>query len=300
MNKRRHLLQGLAFISPWIVGFLCFTAYPIAMSFYYSLTNYNVVGRPRFIGLTNYQRLLTADPQFAIAIKNTLYMVFIGLPIWLIIALALAILLNEKGWGTAFFRTLFYLPSVVPVVAASVLWMWVLNPNHGLVNVLLSAVGLDTPGWFTDPNWSKPGLILMGAWAVGGTMVIFLAGLQDVPEELHEAAQLDGAGWWRRLFSVTLPILSPTIFFNLVIGMIGTFQYFTQAYVISRGIGSNAAPGGPLNSTLFYAVYLYQNAFAYLRMGYASAMAWILFLIILIVTFLLFRSSSRWVYYESN
>lgn len=298
--KWNNLRNGLMFISPWIIGFSVFTVYPMAMSIYYSFTRYNLVSEPRYIGLMNYQRLLTMDPQFRIAIGNTIYMVLIGLPIWLVVALALAILLNEQARFTTAFRTLFYLPSVVPIVAASVLWMWVLNPQYGIVNAIIRSFGFSGVGWFTDPTWSKPGLILMQAWATGGTMIIFLAGLQSVPETLYEAAELDGAGWWKKLRHVTLPILSPTIFFNLCIGMISTFQYFTQAFIISRGAGSNVPPGGPLGSTLFYAIYLYQNAFAYLRMGYASAMAWMLFVVIMVVTLVLFRTSGRWVHYESS
>ncbi|MGI6640538.1 MAG: carbohydrate ABC transporter permease [Limnochordia bacterium] len=295
----RKLAVGLFFIGPWIIGFLGFTLYPMIMSAYYSLTNYNLVNEPQYIGWKNYIRLLQMDPQFKTAISNTMYMVIVGLPIWLFVALVMAVLLNEKGKLTTFFRTLFYLPSVVPTVAASVLWMWVLNPQYGIVNTLLKSMGFSGPGWFTDPTWSKPGLILMGAWATGGTMIIFLAGLQNVPEALYESAELDGAGWWRKLRHITLPILTPTIFFNLIMGMISTFQYFTQAFVISRGAGSNVPPGGPLGSTLFYAIYLYQNAFSYLRMGYAAAMAWLLFIVILVFTLLLFRSSGRWVHYDS-
>ena len=202
----RKLAMGLFFVGPWVIGFLGFTLYPMVMSAYYSLTNYNLVNPPKYIGWNNYIRLLQQDPHFLTAIGNTMYMVLFGLPIWLFVALVMAVLLNEKGKLTTFFRTLFYLPSVVPTVAASVLWMWVLNPQYGIVNTLLKSLGFSGPGWFTDPKWSKPGLILMGAWATGGTMIIFLAGLQNVPEALYESAELDGAGWWRKLVHITLPI----------------------------------------------------------------------------------------------
>lgn len=292
-----NLAWGLGFIAPWLVGFLAFTLFPIVSSFYYSLTDYNLVRSPQWIGLSNYAALLT-DRAFYESLYNTLYMVLIGLPLHLVWALALALLLAPSRTGIGLFRTLFYLPTVLPVVAATLLWRWMLNPSHGIVNTALAFLGLPEPGWLVDPAWSKPALILMGMWGVGGTMVIYLAALRDVPRELYEAAEIDGASWWRRTLSITLPMISPVLFYTLVVHTIGYFQYFTQAYVFSAtGYGGQLAVGGPRNSTLFYALYLYLNAFRFFKMGMASAMAWILFMILIVATLLLFRSSSRWVYY---
>ncbi|HEY8426255.1 MAG TPA: sugar ABC transporter permease [Limnochordales bacterium] len=239
-----------------------------------------------------------SDRVFYESLYNTLYMVLIGLPLHLVWALVLALLLAPSRRGIGLFRTLFYLPTVVPVVAATLLWRWMLNPSHGIVNTALAFLGLPEPGWLVDPNWSKPALILMGMWGVGGTMVVYLAALRDVPRELYEAAEIDGASWLRRTIFITMPMISPVIFYTLVVHTIGYFQYFTQAYVFSAtGYGGQLAVGGPRNSTLFYALYLYLNAFRFFKMGIASAMAWILFMILVVTTLLLFRSSSRWVHY---
>jgi len=293
-DKKRHseLLLGLAFASPWLVGFVIFTVYPIVASFYYSFTYYDTLSAPAWVGLQNYIRLFTDDPLFWTSLKNTLYMVVFALPASLVAGLALALLLNQKLRGMSIYRTIFYIPSIVPVVASSVLWMWLLNPQIGLVNRLLGMVGLSGPGWLTDPSWSKPALILMGLWGVGGSMIIYLAGLQDVPLELYEAAEIDGAGTIAKFRNVTLPMLSPVIFFNLVMGMIGTFQYFTQVYVMTQG--------GPQDSTTFYALHLFNKAFLDMQFGYASAMAWILFGITVLATALVFKTSARWVYYPGE
>jgi multiple sugar transport system permease protein len=284
--------QGLAFISPWLIGFLVFTAYPVLASLYYSLTDYRVLRPPHWVGWQNYATLLSGDEYFwRFAVYNTAYM-FLELPANVALGVGLAMLLNQRLKGMALYRTLFYLPSVVPTVAVSMLWLWVLNPQYGLANVLLQRLHADPLGWLTDPKWSKPSFIMMDLWGAGGGMVIYLASLQGVPEHLYEAAVLDGAGWRAKFTSVTLPMISPVIFFNVVLGIIGTFQYFTQTYIMTRG--------GPELSTLFYALYLFQNAFEYFRMGYACAMAWVLFLITLGATLIVFRSSARWVYYEAE
>ncbi len=291
-GERSQLALGLAFASPWIFGFLVFTAYPIVASLYYSFTYFDTLSPPVWVGAQNYTRLLTEDPLFWQSLRNTLFMVVFGLPASLVAGLALALLLNQKLRGMAIYRTIFYIPSIVPTVASSVLWMWLLNPQIGLINKMLAAAGVQGPGWLTDPAWSKPALILMGIWGVGSAMIIYLAGLQDVSQELYEAAEIDGAGSAAKLFHVTLPMLSPVIFFNLVMGIIGTFQYFTQVFVMTHG--------GPEDSTLFYALHLFNKAFVDLQFGYASAMAWILFAITIAATALVFRSSARWVYYPGE
>jgi multiple sugar transport system permease protein len=272
------------------------------MSIYYSFCRFDAITQPHWAGLENYQTLLTKDPLFWKSLWITFYMVIFGLPSALLFSLFLAILLNQKIKGQAFYRTIFYLPSITPVVASSILWMWLLNPQVGLINYVLHPIlnginavthlSLAVPGWLSDPAWSKPALVLMGLWGVGNTVIIFLASLQEVPEELYEAALIDGAGAWRKLWHITLPLISPVIFFNLVMGIIGYFQYFTQVWVMTRG--------GPSDSTTFYALYLFNNAFLFFKMGYASAMAWILFAITLVCTLIVFRTSSKWVYYSGE
>jgi multiple sugar transport system permease protein len=295
-GRNRTLWLGLAFISPWLIGFLIFTLYPILASLYYSFCDYRVLSPPHWVGMRNYVELFTDHDYFLTSLVNTAFM-FIELPIGLALGLAIAVLLNQKIRGMAIFRTLYYVPSVVPTVAASILWLWLLNPDYGLVNKSLAAVHLPISAWLSDRTWAKPGFILMDLWSVGGSMIIYLAALQGVPQHLYEAADLDGASAWEKLRNVTIPAISPVIFFNLILGVIGTFQYFTQAFVMT---GSNGSVGGPANSTLFYALYLYQNAFQYFRMGYACAMAWVLFALTLVASFIVFKTSAKWVYYEGE
>ncbi|NLH99557.1 MAG: sugar ABC transporter permease [Chthonomonadales bacterium] len=292
-QARRDLRNGLLFAAPWLIGFTVFIAYPIAASLYFSFCEYDAIRGPKWVGLDNYRTMLLEDDLFWKSLWNTLDMVAFGLPVGLVASLGIALLLNQRLRGMAFYRTLYYLPSITPIVATSILWLWLLNPQIGLINVLLQKLGVaNVPGWLTDPAWSKPALILMGLWGAGGGMVIYLAALQDVPEALMEAALLDGAGALQRFRHVTLPMLSPVILFNLVMGLIGSFQYFTQAYVMTGG--------GPQDSTVFYALHLFNRAFLDFRMGYASAMAWALFLITLACTALVLRSSARWVYYAGE
>ena len=290
----RCTIIGLLFISPWLVGLCAFTLYPILASFYYSFTDYDIISAPTFTGINNYQTLLTSDPLFWKAVGNTLFYSVLAIPLNLLIGICVALLLNAKVRGLAFFRTVFFLPSIVPDIASAMLWSWMLNPQFGLVNAMLKLLRLPTLGWLTDPAWSKPSLILIGLWGFGGSMVILLAALQDVPQHLYESAEIDGANGWHKIWNVTLPMVTPTIFFNLVLGIIGAFQYFTTAFVLSNG------SGGPAASTLMYSMMLYQNAFKYFKMGYASAMAWLLFTVILLLTLVLFRTSGRWVYYEGE
>lgn len=294
-QQRRNLRNGLLFASPWLVGFSVFMLYPLGMSIYYSFTAYNVVQPPVWIGLDNYRELFFRDPLFWKALYNTLYFTIFSVPLSLAVALGLAVLLNQGVPGTSMFRTVFFLPSIVPLVASSVLWLWVLNPDSGLINSLLRGwLGIEGPGWMADETWSKPALILMSLWGIGGPMVIFLAGLAEVPRTLYEVAALDGAGPWARFRHVTLPMVTPTILFNLVMGLIVAFQYFTQVYVMTGGKGT------PVDSTMFYALYLYRSSFHYLRMGYASAMAWMLFAVILGATLAVLLSARRWVHYQGD
>lgn len=297
-RTRRNLVAGLLFTAPWIVGFFALTLYPMLASLYYSFTEYHVKKPPVWIGLQNYTAL-GSDKLFWTALYNTSYMVAIAVPLGLLVSFFCAVLLNLKVRGQSIYRVIYFLPSIVPVVASTLLWLWILNPQSGLLNTLLAKVGIEGPNWFRNPAWSKPALIIMGTWGLGSTIMIYLSGLQDVPVSLLEAAELDGANWWQRLVHVTVPMVSPITLFNLIMGVIGMFQYFAQAYVFGTGINTTVGVtlGAPLNSTLFYSVYLYHVGFIYFKMGYASAMAWILFLIIMACTLLLLRSSERWTYY---
>lgn len=297
---RSRARTGFLFALPWIIGFLIFSLYPICISLYYSMTDFNIFQTPKWVGLNNYTALF-ADEKFYKSLWNTFYMVLIATPVSLIAALLLAVLLNQKIKGLPVFRTMFYLPSIVPTVASSLLWLWILNPQSGLINVGLKALGLPQPNWLMDPNCTKPALIIMGVWGVGSSMIIFLASLQDVPRSHYEAAQIDGANAIHQFFSITLPAISPVIFFQLIMSIINYFQYFTQAYLMingsSGGSGLNAVSGGAENSLLFYSLYLFHNAFGYFKMGKASAMAWILFVIVVAVTAIIFKTQDRWVSY---
>jgi multiple sugar transport system permease protein len=278
------------FASPWLIGLAVFFAYPIIASLYFSFCSYDAVRPPHFIGFANYHELFFGDDLFWKALWNTVYMVVLGLPIGLIASLGIALMLNQKLKGMAIYRTIYYLPSIVPVVATSILWMWLLNSDIGLINEALQRAGIShPPAWLNDPAWAKPALILMGLWGAGGSMVIYLASLQDVPVSLYEAASLDGAGRWHQLRHVTLPMISPIILFNLIMGLIGQFQYFTQVYIMTNG--------GPEDSTQFYALHLFNRAFYDFKMGYASAMAWVLFVITMVCAIIVFKTSLRWVYY---
>lgn len=300
-RDRTNLQYGLLFASPWLIGFVVLTVGPIIASFYYSFCYYNVVKSPNWIGLENYQTLLFKDPHFLKSLYNTFYIMLLGVPLGLLVAFILAVLLNAPVRGVSVFRTIFFLPSVVPVVAVAILWVWLLNPEYGLINAMLALLDIRGPGWLTDPKWSKPALILTNVWGVGNTMIIFLAGLQQAPRALYEAAYVDGANWFRRMWHITIPAISAVIFFNLIMGIIGTFQYFTQVYIMTTGISPEygGRAGGPQGSTLVYALYLYQNAFQNFHMGYASAMAWILFLITLVVVVVIIKTSG-WVHYTEE
>jgi multiple sugar transport system permease protein len=288
-RERRALLMGLLFLSPWIIHFVVFELFPFLASLYYSLTVYTLLQPPIFVGVDNYTALFFQDPLFWTSMFNTIYYMVLAVGLATIVGIALAMLLNLKVRGMAVYRTIFYLPSVTPIVALSIVWLWLYNSQYGIINNAISAIGLPTIGWLSDPAWAKIGLVLVSLWGVGGAVIIYLAGLQDIPQDLYEAAEIDGANSWDKTMNVTLPLLSPVILFNVITGMIGAFQYFTQAFIMTGG--------GPGDSTLMYSLYLYFNAFRYFKMGYASAMAWILFLLVMAFTLLVFRSSARWVYY---
>lgn len=282
-------LKGLAFVSPWLLGFLLFTIYPILASLYYSFTRYDVIRAPTFIGLENYINLFTADRVFKTVLGNTLYFVLIGVPLGVVAAFLLAMLLNNDIRFRPVFRTIFYIPAIVPVVASAMVWLWVMNTQYGLINSVWTSWGNKAIPFISSPGMAKPSLILIHIWAQGNAIVIFLAALQDVPRSLYDAALVDGAGRWARFWHVTIPMCTPAILFVLITGLIYAFQYFVFPWLLTGG--------GPRNSTEFYSVYLYRNAFEFFKMGYASALAWVLFVVIVAFTILVFRTSARWVYY---
>jgi multiple sugar transport system permease protein len=281
--------QGLLFASPWVLGFLAFTAYPMVASLYYSLTSYDVLRPPRFIGLENFRFMLFSDSLFRIVLGNTVWFVVVGVPSGLVIAFLLANLLNTNMKARPVFRTIFYLPAILPAVASAEVWRWVYNPRYGLINSVLKSWGLATIPWLSSPALAKPSLVIIHCWAQGTAIVIFLAALQDVPRTLYDAAVVDGANGWNRFWHVTVPMCTPSILFVAITGLIGMFQYFTLGWLLTQG--------GPNNATEFYSMYLYRNAFRYFKMGYASALAWGLFVIVVSCTIALMRSSARWVYY---
>lgn len=287
----REAIEGYLFISPWLIGFVIMTAGPMLAAFVLSFMSYDVVDAPNWVGIQNFSDILTADDHFWIALRVTLIYVLVSVPVGMILSFAIAVLLNQSLVGLRFLRTIYYLPSLVSGVAVSLLWLWIFQPDFGVLNAALAVVGIQGPKWLFSETWALPALIVMSLWGVGGPLFIYLAALQAIPTNLYRAAAVDGANRWARFRYVTVPMMTPILFFNLIMGIIGSFQTFTQAYVMTQG--------GPNNATLFYVLYLYQNAFQYLKMGYASALALILFLIILIFTLLVFRSSAAWVYYES-
>ncbi|MHB0857774.1 MAG: carbohydrate ABC transporter permease [Anaerolineae bacterium] len=299
-------IAGYIFCAPWILSILVFTAYPTLASFYFSFHKYNIIQPPRYLGLTNYVNMFTKDPRLMKSIYNSAYYTLLSVPLGMTSSLVLAVLLASRVRLIGFFRTLYYMPSLVPAVAGTLLWMLMMDPRQGLINAALTSVGLPRLGWFADPNWSKPALLLMSLWGVGAGTLIFLASLKDVPMELLEAATIDGANGWRRFWGVVIPLISPVILFNLVMSLLGSFQVFTAAFVAGSGSGGNLSggptgtAGGPLDSMLMYMVYLYTQAFRYFEMGYASAMAVVLFLVIMSLTLLIFRSSGGWVHYEGG
>ncbi len=294
--RHRQVRVGLLFVSPWILGFLAFYLYPFFATLYYSFTTFTGVGNAKIVGFANYSGLFH-DGEFHTALFNTMYYTAFEVPFSTIAAIGLALLLNMKVKGQAFYRTVFYIPSIVPLVASCLIFVWIFEPSFGIVNSILSDVHIQGPAWFASITWSKPTLILLGLWGLGQPMVIYLAALQGVPQEMYEVAALEGAGPWQRLRHVTLPMISPVILFNMILSLVLSIQYFSQAYIIES---NPPGGGGPGTSTEFYVVYLYQQAFQDLHLGYASAMAFILFVIVLLITIALFKWSARWVYYANE
>ncbi len=290
--------QGWLFVSPWVIGFVLLTAGPMVYSLYLSFTASSLLSPPQWVGLENYRRMI-ADPIFYRSLGNTAYYAILGVPLGMILSLGLALLLDAPVRGLGFFRTLFFLPSVTNTVALSILWLWLLNPEFGLINVALARLGLEGPLWLQSEVWAKPALVLMSLWTVGGQMIICLAALQGVPLELKEAAAIDGAGPVRRFFAVTLPLISPALLFNLIMGLVGALQVFTQAFVMTGGV-QPGSEGGPNQSTLFIVLYIYKKAFQEYDMGYASALAWALFLLITLCTWIAWRVSKSRVHYEGG
>lgn len=292
--RRREAIEGILYTSPWIIGFWVFVAGPLFASMWFSLTKYNVLRPPQFIGLQNYIVAFTNDPLFYPSLWRTFYFALLSVPLAMVGSLFVALLLNQKLIGTSVWRTLYFLPTLTPIVAAALLWRWMLNPDVGLVNYLLEKIGIQGPGWLSSTTWAIPSLVIMGLWAsVGGSrMIIFLAGLQDVPTELLEAAEIDGAGTWAKFWKVTLPMITPTVFFNLVLGIIFALRTFDVAFV--------ATAGGPARATWFISLHIYQNAFVSFDMGYASALAWVFFVVLFALTFIQFRLSGRWVFYAGE
>jgi multiple sugar transport system permease protein len=291
----RQQFVGLAFASPWLVGFTLFIGGPVVASAFYSFTDFNLFQSPEFVGLSNYRAMLD-DERFIRSLVNTLYLTVVGVPLGLGLSLLVALALNADVRGRALFRAAVYLPTIVPIVVATYLWRWLLNAQYGYVNRILALVGVDGPTWLEDPAWTKPAVLLMGLWTIGGTTVIYLAALQDVPAERYEAAAIDGAGAWARFRHITWPALTPVTLFQVVVGVIAGMQIFAQPYLLTQS-RLNQAAGGPDDSLLTYGTYVFQNAFVHLKMGYASALGWVLFLVTMAFTVFLLTSAKRWVHY---
>ena len=289
-------------MSPWIIGFSVFIVYPMVSSLYFSFTHYDLLGSPQWVGFANYKYMFTEDILFWKAIKNTVWFIIVAVPLQIVFAIATATLLTKPRKGVKVYRTLYFLPAIAPIVAGSLAFLFLFNPAYGPINKFLSGIGIGKPPtWFYSPGSSKWALVILALWGVGEAMIIFLAGLLDVPGHLYEAADIEGASAWQKFRNVTLPMITPVIFFSLVIGVIQAFQYFTQAYVASTTLGGQRSSlGAPQNSLLFYSIYLFQQGFSYFRMGYASAMAWVLFIITMICTLVLIKTSNRWVHYQGG
>lgn len=297
-GARRQTLLGLAFASPFIIGAAVFIVWPVIASAGYSFTDFNLFQAPSWVGLDNYAHMLQ-DSTFWKALANTLFLTVTGVPLTIAISILGAHFLNLPVRGQPLYRALVYLPTIVPIVVGGYLWRWLLNTQYGFVNYFLGLLHLPQPEWLEQPAWGKPAILLMCLWTIGGTMIIYLAAIKDVPTELYEAAELDGAGWWGRFRFITWPTISPVTLFQVIVTVIAYLQIFTQPYLLTQ-TRLNEASGGPGQSMISYAMYLYQNAFVFLKMGYASAMAWVLFLITLVITLLLLWSSKKWVHYGSE
>jgi multiple sugar transport system permease protein len=288
----REAIEGYLYIAPWLIGFVLFILGPTIASLGLSFTRFEIVNAPVWNGLANYREALFEDPIFWQSLKVTVIFSVASVVGGLILSFLVAQLLNQNVVGLSFFRVTYYLPVLVPAVASAMVWSWAFNPDFGLFNTVLGYVGIDGPDWLGRTQWALPSIIIMSLWGIGGPMLIYLAGLQGIPTTLYEAAAIDGANAWQRFFRITIPMMTPVIFFNLVIGVISSFQVFTASYILTSG--------GPNYATMFYVLHLYRTGFQNWQMGYASALAWILFVIILAVTLLLLRSSEAWIYYEGR
>ncbi len=294
-TERQDNINGFLFALPWIVGFVCFSLIPLLTSLYYSFTSFNPVKAPEWVGLENYQYLLK-DPLVLKSLKNTLFMAFVSTPINLFIAMLLASLLNSKYKGRGIVRTLFFMPSIIPMIAATMVWIWMFDPTYGYINRVLGVIGIHGPAWLVNPAYTKWALVLMGTWCTGTTMLICLAALQNVPRSYYESAEIDGANAVNKFFRITLPTVAPVLVYQGILNIINSFQYFTQVYVIinaSSGGGASNAGGGPANSILMYPLYLFNTAFSYMKMGRASAMAWFLFVIVSVLTFVMTKVTKK-------
>ena len=294
-SERRDNINGFLFALPWIIGFVCFSLIPLLTSFYYSFTSFNPVKPPEWIGLENFQYIFQ-DPLVFKSLRNTLFMAFVSTPINLFIAMLLASLLNSKFKGRGVARTIFFMPSIIPMVAATMVWIWMFDPTYGYINRVLEMVGINGPSWLVNPAYTKWALVLMGTWCTGTTMLICLAALQDVPNSYYEAAEIDGANAFDKFFRITMPCVAPVLVYQGILNIINSFQYFTQVYVIinaSSGGGASNASGGPANSILMYPLYLFNTAISYMKMGRASAMAWLLFVIVFVLTLVMTRITKK-------
>lgn len=289
--ERKKARMGLLFTMPWIIGLLLFYAYPLISSIYYSMTTYSVLSPGKFVGLKNYTRLFK-DALFWKSVSNTLYFASISVPVNIVVGIVIALLLNFKSKAIGLYRTIFFIPTLVPVIATATVWKFLLDSQYGLINQLLNMVGINSIQWLTSAEYSKISLVLIAAWGVGQAIIVNLAGLQDISPTYYEAAEVDGANGFQKIRHITIPLLTPVIFYNLVMGIINALQTFTLPYSLTGGEGT------PVNSLTFYVMYLYSNGFGYMKMGYASAMAWILFVIILVLTLIVVRSSKHWVQYQ--
>ncbi len=290
--RRGETVLAWAMVSPWLAGFLLLTAFPMVASLALSFMDWDMLSAPKWVGLANYEKLFFTDPLALHALKITVIFSLASIPLNIVFGLAIAMLLNTNIRGLSVFRTIYYLPAILSGVAVAILWQWIFSTEFGLLNTALRLFGIEGPAWLGSKIWVLPAFVIMRLWSVGGGMVIYLAGLQAIPTDLYEAAEIDGANWWQRILRITLPMLSPTIFFQLITGVIFSMQIFTETFIMTDG--------GPANASLFYMLYLYRQAFQYFKMGYASALAWVFFIAILLLTIILFATAKFWVYYEAE
>lgn len=293
-QRTRNTINGILFASPWLLGLVMFWIYPTVASAYYSFTSFNAVQAPKWVGFANYIKLFTDDSDFWDAVYNTFYFAGVSIPLAVILSFALAMMLNAKVKGQVIYRTIYFLPTLVPEVALAFVWIYLFTPGFGLINVPFSWFGIYRMCWLTCPDMARQTLVLLALWIIGQQVVLYLAGLQDVPQDLYDAADVDGAGFLRKFWNVTVPMMTPVVFFHVVTSVIGAVQFFAIPYIMTGGTGF------PANSTLFYSIYLYKQAFQYFNMGYASALAWLLFLVTLVITLVIFRTSRLWVFYAGG